>query len=81
MVYEAEIGITPAHAGNSPSFKGLPTSNWDHPRPCGEQSAQRSFRILVWGSPPPMRGTARQKGGMVVERGITPAHAGNSGKL
>ena len=72
--------ITPAHAGKSHSSRLLPSVLPDHPRACGEKG---SFIVLsegMIGSPPRMRGKARLQGKQESKEGITPAHAGKSGR-
>ena len=70
--------ITPACAGNSPSWGEHQRIREDHPRVCGEQSHMRPFSHGRNGSPPRVRGTD-----LVIQAGIeyvriTPACAGNS---
>ena len=70
--------ITPAHAGNSRWCCSCCPRTWDHPRTCGEQ-----FQYFVKfpdpaGSPPHMRGTELLTDSSNIDKGITPAHAGNS---
>ena len=69
-------GITPAHAGKRPDMSCLNCLNWDHPRPCGEKWALRPSPVMALGSPPPMRGKARDFHRGKLNAGITPAHAG-----
>ena len=49
--------IIPAHAGNSASPRMSPSRTSDHPRACGELSANVTLRKPVSGSSPRMRGT------------------------
>ena len=70
-------GITPAHAGNSPSYFFHLFTIQDHPRTCGEQPSQTSERSLRRGSPPHMRGTEGGLRRRQARSRITPAHAGN----
>ncbi len=51
-------GITPAHAGKSPSLASLHPRYRDHPRPCGEKQEYSQGNGWYQGSPPPMRGKA-----------------------
>ena len=70
--------ITPACAGKSPPTCCTGTPCGDHPRVCGEKSADTRLGRARPGSPPRVRG----KGGRVddsrQEIGITPACAGKS---
>ena len=72
----AETGITPAYAGKSLRcwVKTLPC--WDHPRVCGEKPKIGSDWKSPGGSPPRMRGKARDCCALSVCKGITPAYAG-----
>ena len=71
-------GITPAHAGNSLPKPSLSSDTQDHPRACGEQDGNGKNNQHHQGSPPRMRGTGHEAAAARQERGITPAHAGNS---
>ena len=71
-------GITPAHAGKSPSAGSFFAHGKDHPRPCGEKMSSAFCMISKYGSPPPMRGKALLDGFIGEDVGITPAHAGKS---
>ena len=51
-------GITPAYAGKSIAVTSKHTVHRDHPRVCGEKSAERLQRRQYTGSPPRMRGKA-----------------------
>ena len=73
-------GITPAHAGNSEGFVQGVIDGEDHPRACGEQRVIRAALQPARGSPPRMRGTGRLGTIFFALIGITPAHAGNSGR-
>ena len=69
--------ITPACAGNS-FFKLCSCMNFlDHPRVCGEQSANRYIPVPPEGSPPRVRGTGDLGMCSAGINGITPACAGN----
>ena len=71
-------GITPAHAGKSlPAVLKCPPTR-DHPRVCGEKRRVRSWRALLLGSPPRMRGKVVLSSENPLCRGITPAYAGKS---
>ena len=50
--------ITPAYAGKRKNPDAGIASGRDHPRVCGEKTAQKSFGSQVIGSPPRMRGKA-----------------------
>ena len=73
--------ITPACAGNSGIRAAAFRAFKDHPRLRGEQKSSRIAQRVNWGSPPLARGTVifspRHSNGA----GITPACAGNSGKV
>ena len=69
-------GITPAHAGKSLKWGGLPLPCRDHPRTCGEKCRAAEFYRGKWGSPPHMRGKETCWKNENGETGITPAHAG-----
>ena len=70
--------ITPACAGNrSLQFERYATVR-DHPRVCGEQAYIFGRLLLVWGSPPRVRGTDLPIGFCSLRQRITPACAGNS---
>ena len=73
-----EIGITPAHAGNTTYsfYPGLFLR--DHPRACGEYNTEAISAIFGIGSPPRMRGILMNMAVVVQRVGITPAHAGNT---
>ena len=78
LIGNIENGITPAHAVNSKNSSDLSKVAWDHPRTCGEQ--EMCVRSWTWfqGSPPHMRGTVDFMEIITEQKGITPAHAGNS---
>ena len=71
-------GITPAHAGNTFLLYDVYMVSRDHPRPCGEHSSLAECLKAAVGSPPPMRGTLHAERNRLAEKGITPAHAGNT---
>ena len=70
--------ITPAHAGNTVFTFFSRSALEDHPRPCGEHHSDSSIVAKTLGSPPPMRGTLMIRRVVILEIGITPAHAGNT---
>ena len=75
---ERQIGITPAHAGNTLAVLMFSGQFQDHPRACGEHLCRIQRRGKKIGSPPRMRGTPNPHlTGSNVFR-ITPAHAGNT---
>ena len=70
------VGITPACAGKSlPAVLKCPPTR-DHPRVCGAKRRVRSWRALLLGSPPRMRGKVVLSSENPLCRGITPAYAG-----
>ena len=72
-----EEGITPACAGNSFCPSPPPCGRWDHPRLRGEQMQVRVQHLPGRGSPPLARGTVFGDERSSIEKGITPACAGN----
>ena len=68
----------PALAGKSVRIRVWVKYNRDHPRACGEKLISAISCLLVVGSPPRMRGKARQNRTVGYRAGITPAHAGKS---
>ena len=68
--------ITPAHAGKRRSAAARSAAARDHPRPCGEKKAYQQRKLMLAGSPPPMRGKASSVSMTAGLPGITPAHAG-----
>ena len=71
-------GITPAHAGKRRWRACVNGDGQDHPRPCGEKHMRGRMSIYSQGSPPPMRGKVVSHMYRIVQRRITPAHAGKS---
>ena len=72
------IGITPAYAGNTILQVLRDFHPQDHPRLRGEHP-QRSFLPAAYaGSPPPTRGTHNIMEQTHIDKGITPAYAGNT---
>ena len=71
-------GITPACAGKSTPFSQLWRFVEDHPRVCGEKLAMLWPLALCVGSPPRVRGKAKQIQARPKREGITPACAGKS---
>ena len=74
----APQGITPAHAGNTTTWKICKPSSGDHPRACGEYGSDHQFGAALLGSPPRMRGILYDFLNHITDPGITPAHAGNT---
>ena len=50
----------------------------DHPRVCGEKTADEIAKAAFWGSPPRMRGKDIRRRDHLRCHGITPAYAGKS---
>ena len=74
-------GITPAYAGKSFVVFGSLTQKGDHPRVCGEKSAQTASCGTTSGSPPRMRGKGGGRYHVNINQRITPAYAGKSSTL
>ena len=68
--------ITPAYAGKRRQNPHRATLHRDHPRVCGEKLRQNQLESRKKGSPPRMRGKARDSGAGMLLDGITPAYAG-----
>ena len=73
-----QAGITPAHAGKTPSTFCSARLRRDHPRACGENPFSLISFPICSGSPPRMRGKQNEVGAVHVTGGITPAHAGKT---
>ena len=73
--------ITPAYAGKSKRMRFPRTGSKDHPRVCGEKRSAFPVLPCGWGSPPRMRGKAREVLLHPEAVGITPAYAGKRIKL
>ena len=71
-------GITPACAGKSKKLSKRRSLVQDHPRVCGEKFSIVFLDFRLPGSPPRVRGKARQRARHRPEPGITPACAGKS---
>ena len=73
-----QLGIIPAHAGNTCPQDSPIARIRDHPRACGEHYVTRYNQAYSLGSSPRMRGT--QCLVLLLENvdGIIPAHAGNT---
>ena len=72
------FGITPAYAGKRCGGSGGGAYSKDHPRLCGEKSAEKMAAFTDLGSPPPMRGKGKMAVQVNRETRITPAYAGKS---
>ena len=70
--------ITPAHAGKRDFLISRSSSNWDHPRTCGEKIPRTTPYREALGSPPHMRGKVPHPRIQQADARITPAHAGKS---
>ena len=73
-----EMGIIPAHAGNTVAHDIARVSAVDHPRACGEHPCFAIPPKTAEGSSPRMRGTPRTRRSRRRTDGIIPAHAGNT---
>ena len=74
-------GITPAYAGKRDDTPSITHLRGDHPRVCGEKDAICKSCPARQGSPPRMRGKARQAVYKDIKHGITPAYAGKRRQL
>ena len=70
--------ITPACAGKSCVTTSAGGAPEDHPRVCGEKRKFVKAVVIYTGSPPRVRGKARNLAVVRVHHGITPACAGKS---
>ena len=70
------MGITPACAGKSCSSTTLSPRRRDHPRMCGEKQFYEAFNLDPPGSPPHVRGKAKNNISNIISSRITPACAG-----
>ena len=73
--------ITPAYAGKRVYRSFFSVLLRDHPRLCGEKFPVTLKNIISTGSPPPMRGKARQHLLPACQPGITPAYAGKRSRI
>ena len=73
-------GITPACAGKTSGRRGISGRSRDHPRVCGENSANHSATTARMGSPPRVRGKLADFSELFHAVGITPACAGKTRK-
>ena len=74
-------GITPAYAGKTQAGVVERNSPRDHPRACGENSAETIRRIEGMGSPPRVRGKLEVACIDCGTCGITPACAGKTPQI
>ena len=72
------LGISPAHAGNTPVPSRGREAREDQPRTCGEYRRACRSGTKLGGSAPHMRGIQTTRCGEVPQRRISPAHAGNT---
>ncbi len=72
------IGIIPALAGNTPLPASTRMALWDHPRACGEHTADGGTLVAQVGSSPRLRGTLSDQQQISGVGGIIPALAGNT---
>ena len=81
LVHVSVVGIIPAYAGSTRNQSRGRTFYRDHPRVCGEHSAEHIAALAEQGSSPRMRGAPgpRRSSGKVT--GIIPAYAGSTTKL
>ena len=70
------LGITPACAGKSVTYRCYISEGKDHPRMCGEKQRSAESVTIPMGSPPHVRGKDRLWQKRFHEVGITPACAG-----
>ena len=70
------LGITPACAGKSVTYRCYISEGKDHPRMCGEKRQDRLDYYVPQGSPPHVRGKAKGDELGLSQTRITPACAG-----
>ena len=68
--------VSPAYAGKRRTIPRRRSAAPDHPRVCGEKLYPICSSIDLWGSPPRMRGKAKEEPYRPCHPGITPACAG-----
>ena len=78
LQFPADLGITPACAGNTIHSEHPVRPSWDHPRLRGEYSSSDRIRAIISGSPPLARGILSVLYSTGLLMGITPACAGNT---
>ena len=74
----ASMGIIPACAGSTKTATTTTTVTEDHPRMCGEHTAQVGIVKKLWGSSPHVRGALDSAGDFLSCVGIIPACAGST---
>ena len=72
------VGIIPAYAGSTKTARCKGQKGRDHPRVCGEHSAQSCVTLVPPGSSPRMRGAPLERLKASAARGIIPAYAGST---
>ena len=77
-VAHERVGIIPACAGNTQPGRNLGRRRRDHPRVCGEHSAENMSANAQAGSSPRVRGTPHSYFPIDAHCGIIPACAGNT---
>ena len=70
--------IIPAHAGQTSPSGPHPRAAPDHPRACGANEASVAAASHLAGSSPRMRGKRDEFTGVLIQRRIIPAHAGQT---
>ena len=71
-------GIIPAYAGSTLPVPNSSTTQWDHPRVCGEHFLFATSFASAEGSSPRMRGALASVLHVPLLRGIIPAYAGST---
>ena len=72
------LRIIPADAGSTQFTRFRLVQIWDHPRGCGEHTANSSAECFEAGSSPRMRGAPTQRPDPGADTGIIPADAGST---
>ena len=80
-IFLLTLWITPAHAGKRQKVFDWIKDTKDHPRTCGEKAIFEVLLQVSPGSPPHMRGKARERDKEKPPERITPAHAGKRERL
>ena len=78
LVHVSVVGIIPAYAGSTRNQSRGRTFYRDHPRVCGEHSAEHIAALAEQGSSPRMRGAPRNYFLGLLPAGIIPAYAGST---
>ena len=79
-MWDAELRIIPAYAGNTLRLSPFPDTSKDHPRVCGEHGFDGAYSTIKKGSSPRMRGTLNVRCECFIRFRIIPAYAGNTDK-